>query len=380
MTSRLHTKTASSATADELSAAGLLEGLTGDARKARIDLLNDLVQRGIPITELAETAHRGHLPHLVLQNALEPLEAQYSLLDIETQTGIPVADIEQWFRATGRGVSERSAVEYSDADVDLASLLGDYRALGFDERGLFATARILGRNIWAVADAVDILLGDKLTEAVDEPEVAFRYAYELSKIADFQTHVLAHALASRLQERTDVSIRGGVAGHTSIEIAACFVDIVGFTSIGERAAPAELAMLAERLDRLTTEVVEPPVRFVKTVGDAVMVISTDADALIHSIFALYEAARVEHLPALHSGIAWGAALPSAGDWIGAPINLAARISAVARPNEIVIDGEMYAQMSEPEVPVHWAGHYNLKGVEDERQLYRIRPFDVAATE
>jgi adenylate cyclase len=379
-TSWMTTRTGESAIAAEIGESGLLDGLTGEARKKRYDLLRGLVAGGISVEEVKAVAEQGRLPYLVLQEALEPRGGRYSLDDIETRTGIPVADVEQWFRAMGRGVAARTAVEYSDEDVNLARLLRDYRELGLNETGLFATARILGRNIWAIADAVDILLGEKLENARDEPEIAQRYAFELARIAEYQTHILAHAVAARLQQRTDLAIRGGPAGNETIEIAACFVDIVGFTSIGEMAAPTELAKLSERLDRITTELVEPPVRFVKTVGDAVMLISPDADALISAVWRLYEKAREEHLPALHAGVAWGPALPSAGDWIGAPVNMAARVSAMARANEIVIDGEMYEQMSDGEVPVRWAGSFNLKGVEDERQLYRIRPFDVVVSE
>src|SRR5207245_9278437 len=68
----------------------------------------------------------------------------------------------------------------------------------------------------------------------------------------------------------------------SREIAVCFADLVGFTRLGELVAPEDLGRLAVRLEAMTTEVVQPPVRLIKTIGDAVMLTSPEPDRLLHA--------------------------------------------------------------------------------------------------
>ena len=49
-----------------------------------------------------------------------------------------------------------------------------------------------------------------------------------------------------------------------------FADLVGFTELREIVIPEGLERIANRLPELARDVVVSPVRFVKTVGDAVI--------------------------------------------------------------------------------------------------------------
>ena len=77
----------------------------------------------------------------------------------------------------------------------------------------------------------------------------------------------AAAAADRL--RTE-----GLPGSRPMAVA--FADLVGFTRLGEEVAIEELERVANRLAALVADVVDPPVRFVKTIGDAAMLVSPDA--------------------------------------------------------------------------------------------------------
>ena len=46
--------------------------------------------------------------------------------------------------------------------------------------------------------------------------------------------------------------------------------MVGFTRLGEAVPPEDLVRLVERLGDLAREIANPPVRLVKTIGDALM--------------------------------------------------------------------------------------------------------------
>ncbi|MFV9453536.1 adenylate/guanylate cyclase domain-containing protein [Rhodococcus sp. NM-2] len=357
----------------EFANAGLLDDLEGTARSQRISVLHQLVENGATIDELMRATQEGRLAHMLLEAALSPRSATYTLDEISELSGVSVDDTTRWFRAMGRGISKRSSAEYSADDVRLASLLTDYRELGLDEDSMFATVRILGRNVWAIADGAQSLLQDQLAEiGRDHPEDALRYAEELKRFAKFHTQILAHVMAVNLRQQIKAD---ATDEHTpgAQEVAVSFADLVGFTALSEQLSAADLGQLAERLDTLTTAVVEHPVRFVKMVGDAVMLISPDSAALCRATLDIMAAARQEGLPALHAGIAWGTAVPSAGDWIGRPVNLANRIAAAAGPGEVLIDEDVQRKLGRyfPEA-YESAGQVRLKGFHDRRQLFRLR--------
>ena len=59
------------------------------------------------------------------------------------------------------------------------------------------------------------------------------------------------------------------------QVTVAFADLVGFTRLGEEVPAEELGQLANRLAELARDVAVPPVRFIKTIGDAVMFVCTD---------------------------------------------------------------------------------------------------------
>ena len=88
---------------------------------------------------------------------------------------------------------------------------------------------------------------------------------------------LRHAVRTELLQVTEQAT-GELPGAR--DVAVCFADLVGFTRMGEEVPPDELGAVAERLERLAADVVELPVRMVKTIGDAVMLVSSEVDPLI----------------------------------------------------------------------------------------------------
>ncbi|EHI40754.1 adenylate cyclase [Rhodococcus opacus PD630] len=364
----------------EFEAAGLLDGLSGSDRSARMGVLNTLIEDGVSIDELRVASRDDRLAHLLLEHALSP-KGRYGIDEISRKAGVTVEDTRRWFRAIGRGASEDGTF-YDDGDLDLARGLKQYRDLGLDESGIFAAARVLGRNLWTVADAADALLQERLEATRDHPEVALRYAVEVRRIADFEAQILAHLIATTLrhQLRSDAV---GIARDSNLqvrgaqEIGVCFADLVGFTLLGEQVAPADLGRVAERLDGLATDLALAPVRLVKTIGDAVMLVSPDPNALAYTALDLVQAARTEGLPPLRAGIAWGTAVPSAGDWFGRPVNMASRVVAVAPSHEVVVTGEFYDELDTDEFWGEPAGSHRLKGIDAPQELFGIGRRSVA---
>lgn len=137
-------------------------------------------------------------------------------------------------------------------------------------------------------------------------------------------------------EAVNVAERAAGSLHGAREVTVCFADLVDFTRLGEAVPPEEPENLANRLTCLARDVAAPPVRFIKTIGDAVMFVSTDAAALLRAALGLVAAAEKDDLPQLRVGLAAGKAVGRAGDWFGSPVNLASRVTAMARPGAVLV--------------------------------------------
>ena len=120
---------------------------------------------------------------------------------------------------------------------------------------------------------------------------------------------------------------------------------------------------------------QPPVRFVKTIGDEVMLVSAEPEPLLHMVLKLVEAADVdEELPRLKAGMATGVAVSRAGDWFGSPVNQASRVTGVARPGAVLVAESAREALGDAEgFSWSFAGARKLKGIRDEVKLFRARP-------
>jgi adenylate cyclase len=104
-----------------------------------------------------------------------------------------------------------------------------------------------------------------------------------------------------------------------------------------------------------------------------MLASPDPASLLEAGLSLLDAAdsEGEDFPQLRVGSALGAALSRAGDWFGRPVNLASRITQIARPGSLLAEREV--REAAPET-FRWsyAGERRLKGVSGAVPLFRAR--------
>jgi adenylate cyclase len=157
-------------------------------------------------------------------------------------------------------------------------------------------------------------------------------------------------------------------------ITVAFADLVGFTRLGEVVSPEELGQLASRLAALARDVTVPPVRFIKTIGDAVMFVCSEPAPLLDVVLKLVEVVDTDNdFPRLRAGVSSGMAVSRAGDWFGSPVNVASRVTGVARPGTVLVADSVWEAVAESgEFAGSFAGLRRLKGVKNEVKLFRIR--------
>ena len=65
-------------------------------------------------------------------------------------------------------------------------------------------------------------------------------------------------------------------------------------------------------------------------------------------------------------------LPQSGDYYGRPVNLASRITGVARPGSVVVDEAIKEAAGEDGFAYTYIGERRLKGIDSKVRLFRAR--------
>ena len=160
--------------------------------------------------------------------------------------------------------------------------------------------------------------------------------------------------------------------HLSVRRTFCFADLCGFTGYTRSHGPHEAVVMLGDFRRITRSVAaKRGVRVAKWLGDGAMLVSIDAAAAVslgaHLIH--YFASRDVQI---RVGVATGEALLFEGDdYVGEPVNLAAKLCAAAPP------GEMYAVTDELDLPdwVRCIGDVTvqIRGVGPVAGVHRLMP-------
>lgn len=160
----------------------------------------------------------------------------------------------------------------------------------------------------------------------------------------------------------------------AVERTFAFVDVCGFTAFCDRHGEHEAVELLTRFRSMAREVTgRRGVRISKWLGDGVMIVGTDPSPLIAAVAELVARFDAADIPT-HAGIAAGPVLLFEGDdYIGRPVNLAARLCEAAEGSEILVAGGADA------VPdwVDIAGHVTVRvvGIGDVTGVLRLRADD-----
>ena len=182
-----------------------------------------------------------------------------------------------------------------------------------------------------------------------------------------------HLLEGIRRDMITEAEREAGAGSNARVVTAAFADLCGFTRLGETLPVGDLGHLAGRLAALAAEVIEPPVEIIKTIGDAVMMVSEEPEPILAQTLELVARAEAEEdFPELKAGLARGPAVPRAGDWYGHSINLAARITQIARPSSVLASKEVKEAVGKDRYSWSFAGERKLKGIDGAVPVFRAR--------
>ncbi|MCP9271209.1 adenylate/guanylate cyclase domain-containing protein [Mycolicibacterium arenosum] len=365
-------------TINEFAELGLLDGLEGNTRDERVDLIVWLLAQGFTVEQVRSSVSTPLL--LPTIRVLGDDRLYVSLRELNAATGMDVELLNRLIAAAGlpRPADLDTAV-LLQADADAIARAKVFIGMGVTPDETVAVLRALTEGLGHAAEMMrDSVLNLLLVPGEDEIEFAEAsqaFAQRarpelLAMIGDLFLMRLRSSLESEAITAAERAA-GQLPGARHVTVA--FADVVGFTELGEQLSPYDLERLARRLADTARTATCTPVRFVKSVGDAVMLVSPEPTPLLTAVLDLAEAASADDLPPLRIGVASGSAVTRAGDWFGSPVNLASRVTAVARPGTVLV-AESTQAIVEDTAGIQWSavGSRRLKGVSNKVNLFRAR--------
>jgi adenylate cyclase len=357
----------------------LLEGLEGTARAERAELVEWLLEQGITADEI----RTANPPLLLATRHLIGDDGTYvSTREISETYGIDLALLQRVQRAIGLvRVDDPDAVVHMRADGEAAAFTQQFVELGMDPDQLVLVVQVLAEGLSRAAEVMRYTaLSAIMRPGATELEIAKASKALVSQIAPMLGPMIQNMLFMQLRhtmETEAVNAAERAAGKPlpgARQITVAFADLVGFTRIGEVVSAEELGHLANRLAHLARDMTVPPVRFIKTIGDAVMFVCPDPRPLLDVVLKLVDAVDTDNdFPRLRAGVASGMAVSRAGDWFGSPVNVASRVTGVARPGTVLAADSVWEALGENgEFQGSFAGARRLKGIKNEVRLFRIR--------
>jgi adenylate cyclase len=357
----------------------------------RARLLGFITSRGVAAADVARLAKaEDDFFGRWFQYIGRPQGPSRSLEQAAAEAALDPALARRMWIAAGRGRDR----ELFDDDVQMMRTAAMALDVGFPKEALVQIARVYADALGRVADAearlfhfyvherlrAEGVADDELIEttrasldplmAIIEPTVLYyhRKAMERAAKEDLLLHVAE-----------DLAPPG--AAVAELPVAVLFVDLASFTPLTEAMGDTEAARVLDRFSDLVRESVgECDGRVIKQIGDEFMLVFPSAwSAVACGLNIGRRAAQEAQFPAVRMGAHSGTALFRVADYLGATVNIAARVASEAARGEFLVTAAVRDEAT-GFVGVHFeaVGARMLKGVGDAVELVRVVDRDWSA--
>ena len=284
----------------------------------------------------------------------------------------------RWWRALGFAAVDDDDVAFRDADVDVVRELGVLVETGVvDDADVLRLARLMSslfsRLVEAQLDVLELGVGADDAPGADPERRLGELAAADVDIFAFMEKTMAYVWRRHLL---------GAIGHrlsvdkTELGQAVVFADLSGFARFTKQATAEEIGRVIDTFEAVAFDVVSVHEgRVVKLIGDEVLFVVDTLDAAIATGLDLIERlANADGVPSVHCGIAFGPTITVGGDVFGPTVNLAGRLTKVARSGTIAVprSGNEYL-LERDDLDVRKVRRsYDLKGI-GRTSILAIRP-------
>jgi adenylate cyclase len=182
-----------------------------------------------------------------------------------------------------------------------------------------------------------------------DPATARAAAVKLAEIADDLEPLLIYAWRRHLSAAISRMVTDAepIPDQPGVVRSVGFADLVSFTRLVRRLSERDLARVVQRFEALASDIITAHGgRVIKTVGDEVLFVAIGAAPAAAIALDLVEAMALDDvLPDVRVGMASGRVISRLGDVFGTTVNLASRLTAVAKPRSVLVDSGLAASLA-----------------------------------
>ncbi len=166
-------------------------------------------------------------------------------------------------------------------------------------------------------------------------------------------------------------------GRGGLEMALLFTDLVGFSSWALAAGDAAaLELLREVGSAVEALITAHEGRIVKRLGDGLMASFLSAESAVEAALDAHDAVRdIEvggYRPRMRAGVHWGRPRKLGGDYLGVDVNIAARVAAAARAEQVLVSDTLLDQIDRGAGALHTGRAKRLRADGAPRDLRVVR--------
>jgi adenylate cyclase len=350
------------------------------AAVAHARIVARLRERGHRLEQIREAGRQGRLAYGYIETLFGDDRAERTIDDAAEETGLEPALIERFWTSIGLPPTALDAL--TDDDLEALRYVSSVLAAGFPLVAFLQLCRVYGQSLSQIADAEVRLFhlyvheplmreGVPGLEMAEEMEGLARDLLPIaSPLMDYvHRRFLQHFVAQDVVGHMETELEEDESAAGRVRVAIAFADLAGYTRFTEEEGEEEALSSVERFVEGVINTLPEDARVVKTIGDEVMVVGTDVDALVD--WAVGFISLFDERPEPRIGIHYGSTLYRDGDYFGREVNLASRVVARTRGGEVLVtDAVVEAVRNASHLGFEAIGSVKLKGFDEPRELCR----------
>jgi adenylate cyclase len=357
----------------------LRDGTWTPAAVAHARIVARLRARGYPLKTLREASKSGRLAFGYMEDMFPAAEGTYTAAEAAAETGLDAGLIARIWAAIGIPRAEIDTID--EDDLQMLRYFAAVLSAGFPLIAFLQIARVYGQSLAQMADAEVRLFHLYVHEPLIRDGVpGLEMAEEMEGLAR-DLLPLASPIMDHIHQRfLHHFVEQDVVGHIEVDaeealdlgrlrVAVAFADLAGYTRLTEEAGEDAALDVVERFVDEVANTLPDDARVIKTIGDAVMVVGSDAGALVEWAVAFQRERRERPFPRI--GIHNGSVLYRDGDYYGRAVNLASRVGARAAGREVLVTRDV-VEACTTSLDFERIGEVRMKGFEESTELYLAR--------
>ena len=336
--------------------------------------------RGHALPQIRAATDEGRLAFAYVEELFPSTESAYTLAEAARETGLEPALIERI--STALGLRPVHTERLSEGDVELLRYIAAVLASGFPLVAMLQLVRVYGQALAQIADAEvrlfhlyvhEPLMRDGVSglEMAEEMESLARVLLPLaSPVMDqVHQHFLQHFVEQDVVGHMESDLDGAAEGLGRMRVAVAFADLAGYTRLTEEEGEQHAVNAVERFVEAVEITLPDEARVIKTIGDEVMIVSSDPAALTDWSVGFQSMQTERPLPRI--GIHYGYAIYRDGDYFGRDINIAARVAARSAGGEVLVTKPVVDQAGS-HLEFERIAEVRLKGFTEPTEIFLAR--------